>query len=325
MLGGTKLTLAEVLVIAVCELIAVPLCDASWHAIVGEHEVIRGIIGLAIGIPIGVAGISFHWWKDRLPTASGWLLRESNRWWPAVLLLALVYLIGPSVYRRAIGNNPSPIGKIVWNLEPAARGGGFFLGMFKNPNQEIRILGFQAHGKNVSKEPIGKLNGWIRSDITNSTKPIYLLGQDNDESLIAACIPRVPTPFDETYGIPAFADFDVVTFPQVSYSPKDGISVETFINAFAPFTAHIEYDGATAERQFSKEEIERQVDIFGKILSLQSVPRVIRKENATKPKYAPLQPLTNATPVPSLPQLRPITPEDQFDPSPTGTMVPRAK
>lgn len=28
-------------------LIAAPLCDASFHAIVGERETVRGIIGLA--------------------------------------------------------------------------------------------------------------------------------------------------------------------------------------------------------------------------------------------------------------------------------------
>jgi hypothetical protein len=220
-----------------------------------------------------------------------------------------------------------PIGSIAWNFESAAKGAGWFLGMFKTNAQEIRILGFGAHGKNVTKDPIKQLTGWMRSDVTNVSKPIYILGQDSDESQMPACTLRVPTTYDETYGIPPLGDFDVVTFPFVGYAQTDGISAATFLNTFAPFTVHIEYDGAVADRQFSKEEIRKQIDLFSQIVSLQNIPRVIRKENAAKPKLRALQiqPFANATPVPSSPRLNLITPDDEFDPSPTGTMIQRSR
>jgi hypothetical protein len=200
--------------------------------------------------------------------------------------------------------------------------------MFKTNDQEIRILGFQAHGKNVTKGPIEQFKGWMRSDVTNAPKTIYILGQDNNESQVAACIPRIATAFEETYGVPAFADFDVVSFTQVgpNFLPTDGFSIKSFLDTQAPFTVHMEYDGATLERQFSKQEIQKQIDLFASITSLRSIPRVMRKEDATKPHFNPLRPLTNATPLTKNPSdLRLINPEDRFDPSPTGSMVLRPK
>lgn len=208
--------------------------------------------------------------------------------------------------------------RIIWNFEPAARGGAFFLGMFKTVNHEIRIVGFQAHGKNNAKEPVHQFSGWIRSDITNASKPIYILGQDEDESKIAACIPRIPTTFDDTYGIPALADFDVVGYDRASFAATDGISTETFLSSVAPFTVHIEYDSEKIERQFSVEEVKGQIDLFAKISSLESIPRVIRKNDAPKPKPAPLQLLLKSTPVPTLPLLGPDYPN-----SVTGTTTPK--
>jgi hypothetical protein len=324
---GSGSAWSDVGVGVVCGLIAVPLCDASWHAIVAEHETINGIIGLAFGLPIGIAGFTFHWWKTRWTGGKAWLLRQANRWWPAAILFAFVYVAGPAIYQRAVGTNSRPIGKVVWNFDSAAGGGGWFLGMFKTNQQEIRVLGFQAHGKNITKDPIHELKGWMRSDITNVEKQIYIMGQDNDESQLPVCTMRIPTAYDETYGIPPFADFDVVTFPFVGYAANDGISTSVFLSTVAPFTVHLEYDGAVVDHQFSKAEVQKQVDLFGDMLSLHNVPRVIRKQNAAKPKLRALSlsPVTNATPAPILPPLEHVTPDEQFDMSPTGTMVPRPR
>jgi hypothetical protein len=94
------------------------------------------------------------------------------------------------------------------------------------------------------------------------------------------------------------------------------------LDTFVPLTVHVEYDGATVERQFSKEDIQRQIEIFSQITSLQNLPRVVRKPDAPKAQFRPLQPLTNATPVSPLgDRLKPITPDDQFLPSPSGSMI----
>jgi hypothetical protein len=111
-------------------------------------------------------------------------------------------------------NNSSDTGRIIWNFDQTARGGGYFLTMQKVGDQEIRVIGFGAHGKNNSSDPISKFNGYMRSDRTNAQIPIYVLAQDADETKVLACFqhPWIPTLPEETFGVPAFADFEIGTY-----------------------------------------------------------------------------------------------------------------
>ena len=65
-------------------------------------------------------------------------------------------------------------GRIAWNFEEAANGLGYFLGFNRQNQDEVRISGFAAHGRNTSNDPITELKGFIRSDVTNEEWPIYL-------------------------------------------------------------------------------------------------------------------------------------------------------
>jgi hypothetical protein len=163
---NSKFDAADWVVLATCELVAGPLCHAGWEAVVNDENMGRGIVALAVGIPLRLIGGSFHWWKDKLPILSAGLLAISKRWWPAALAIALIYALLPSIVSRTLNwvNAPSAVGKVVWNFDQTAKGGGWFLTMFKTATQEIRVLGFVAHGKNISKDPIHELQGWVRSD-----------------------------------------------------------------------------------------------------------------------------------------------------------------
>ena len=94
----------DVVVGVVCGLIAVPLCEASWHAIVVESEIARGIAGLAFGIPIGVFGFTFHWWKGKLQRVAD----AAVYWWPIAIVLAFGYVANPSI---AIRERPEGAGR----------------------------------------------------------------------------------------------------------------------------------------------------------------------------------------------------------------------
>jgi hypothetical protein len=60
-----------------------------------DGEYLRGIIGFAIGAPIGIIGITFHWWKDRIGGRKyGWLIRTADRGWPLALGVAFLYVTG---------------------------------------------------------------------------------------------------------------------------------------------------------------------------------------------------------------------------------------
>jgi hypothetical protein len=73
------------------------------------------------------------------------------------------------------------------------------------------FTGIGAHGKNITTNPITRISGYMRSELTNATLPIYIVAQDPDETKVQTCFAQatIPTLPEETYGIPGFADFDI--------------------------------------------------------------------------------------------------------------------
>lgn len=293
-------------------------CGFEGVAMLFEGKWILAIIGIIAAILL--TGLAMRWpqvaaLSPRLSETT-FLVATDGRVWVSLSIVLFLVLVSAGVATKLIDGirvAPWTSGRIVWNLEQMAKGGGYFLNMTKTNNQEIRVLGFQAHGKNNSNSPISRFNGYIRSDLTNAQRPIYILAQDADETQIPACIPRIPTLPQQTLGIPAFGDFDIATFEKASIIPgNDGIVVSKFINDFVPFTLVLEYDGGRIERQFSRAEVNKQIEIFEKTISLQSVPRVLRRADAAPPILSPLQPLLKATP---LPPKRPGASDDENMPT----------
>ena len=319
-LQKSKFTLSDAGVFAACELTALPMCDAGWHAIVSGEHIARGATAVLVGAVVGLLGASFHWWKDKIPTTlRSHLRRQAAEWWPVTLLLAVAYFAGPTIYQRVAGASDKSSDRIFWNFEQTARGAGYFLNMSKTNDQEIRILGFQAHGKNNSKTPVSHFIGYMRSDLTNARKPIYIFGQDAVESKIPACVPRIPTLPEQTYGIPGYADFDITTLDKTFVAfGSDGVTAAKFMSDFVPFTISIEYDGGKVERQFTKAEVLQQISLFENTLNQQSTPRILRKPDAAPPLASALEPIIKPAPAQSLPPLKLLIPP--ADNTPVGTI-----
>jgi hypothetical protein len=156
------------------------------------------------------------------------------------------------------------------------------------------VAGFGAHGKNYSPEPINDFDAYLRSDITNETIPIYLLAVD--ASIANACTPQVPTLPKDTSGIPAFADFDIVSYRKpfmMNVIGDDAVTLTNFLNTFVPFTIVLKYNGKSYQRQFSRAEIDRQVAMLEKVAAPITIPHVIRKPSAPS---VPLPPLVTRRP-----------------------------
>ena len=276
MLGGIAITLADVVVFAVCELIAIPLCDASWHAIVAEDAMIRGLIGLAFGIPVGVVGFTFLWWRGK---ARDRVLKFAKDWWPLPAVAIVAYLINPTFYSRLRLMLPW-VGPVVWNVDDPNTA-GFFIGMQQQRGQEIRVLNFQASGRNTSPNAISSVKGYIKSLTTNRELPIYLIVIDTVPNIPF----QVPVPIapEETYGIPPYADFLVTTAKVPFPDPqKDGLSVTQFLSDFASFDFVFEYDGRTYKHHFSTEDVKKQFDTFKNISSPEkstTTPRIVKRES----------------------------------------------
>jgi hypothetical protein len=201
-------------------------------------------------------------------------------------------------------------GRIVWNYEETASGRGYFLNMQKPTDGEMRVVGFGAHGKNNSPEPITDFEGYIRSDITNETVPIYLVAAAPDALNI--CTPPANTLPKDTLGIPGFADFDIVSFEKPFYVNvlHEGPTLSKFEAGFVPFTLVLKYDGQTFKRRFTKEEVEKQIALLQKVSGPITTPHVVRKTPPPPLTPPPLMKLVPpASPVPPG-ALKPASPND---------------
>ena len=190
-------------------------------------------------------------------------------------------------------------GPIVWNFDETAKGHGYFLNMQKPPDEAAKVVSFGGHGKNISSRPIEDFDGYLRSDKTNETIPIYIMAYDL--SVSNACTLAVPTLPKDTLGIPPFADFDVATNkkPYFVNAVNDGMSLTDFQTRFVPFTIVTKYDGKKYEHHFSKPDVDLQVSMLEKLSKPLTNPFVVRKPTA--PPVSILPPLSIARPPVSLP------------------------
>jgi hypothetical protein len=252
-----------------------------------------------IGFPLILFGL-FDLYRER--RLSMW---KARKWVGIALLLLGVAAWSADVADRlgyiklANWSAFSNTGRIVWNYEETARGHGYFLNMQHPTGQETNIVGFGAHGKNNSSEPVNDFDGYLRSDTTNETLPIYILA--SDVGATNACTVPVPTLPKDTLGIPAFADFDIVTHKKPFFINvlADGIPLPKFVNQFVPFTIVLKYDGTTYQRRFSKEEVDRQISMLEKLTAPITNPHVVRKQSA--PPLIAVPPLTTLVPPSSTP------------------------
>jgi hypothetical protein len=176
-------------------------------------------------------------------------------------------------------------GRIAWNFEEAAKGLSYFLGLHRQNNEETRVSGFSAHGRNTSNDPITELKGYVRSDITNEEWPIYI-GAEDPSRPTDPFARSIPTLTAETYGIPGSAEFNITTFGKsVFEGGVDGVPLSKFLRDFSSFTLVIEYDGIVYRRKFTQQEIKSQIELFERQTdpSKMNGPRVVRRPNAAPP------------------------------------------
>jgi hypothetical protein len=157
-------------------------------------------------------------------------------------------------------------GDITWSFDADPR--VHFLAMAGGQGQESWVDSFQAHGQNNLNEPIARVSGFVRSDVTNAQFPIrFVLGGQ-----------RVPP--EDTRGIPLNAEFDIASepFPSSDRRRRDtGLTASAFLVEFATFTFVFEYDGKRFVRHFTNEEIRKQIDVFQRA-SQTSTPSVMRRQ-----------------------------------------------
>lgn len=145
---------------------------------------------------------------------------------------------------------------ITWNFD-TEEGRFSFLAVGAVPGvvSEPLVYWFQAHGKNNLDDPILHFSGFVRSDTTNESFPIFLA---RDNKLLRP---------EETLGIPRKADFDLTAKPFPSNHPEgygSGINATTFLRQYPELTFVFEYDGKKYVKHFNKKDIWTDVENFRK-------------------------------------------------------------
>jgi hypothetical protein len=210
--------------------------------------------------------------------------RTMLAYWVILILAAIV--LGFCLSQIVSGQTtPTAVqsGRITWSFDQP--GETYFLAMGNTNNQGLRIVGFQAHGKNNSSDPISEFSGVMRSDYTNAERPIYIMAQEANASVRPPIGPQFmfATKPEDTFGIPPLTDFDIQTHPNTFYDyTKDGEPVADFFRNFGAFTIILKYDGATIERHFTVDQVKAQLALFEKQTNPQAtnMPRVTRKPTA---------------------------------------------
>lgn len=98
----------DLVVFVVSECFAVPLNIAAGEAFVAGH-LDRAALGWGIGVPLAVAGFTYHWFKKWISAPARDSIQFVARYgWPVVLLLVFAYVAGPEMYRRATSPRDAP-------------------------------------------------------------------------------------------------------------------------------------------------------------------------------------------------------------------------
>ncbi len=133
---------------------------------------------------------------------------------------------------------------------------------------EIRFPNFQAFGKN-GKQPIAKISGFIRSDLTG--EQLYNLGLVIGGRMV---------PPSKTYGIPPNAEFTVtIPLSEKALDYNTYLTEYQLLERFGAFTFVVFLDGARYEFPFSTTQVRKSIDAFRAYVLPPEKPRVTEKPN----------------------------------------------
>jgi hypothetical protein len=300
-------------------LLLAPPAVVCEMAVRGEHiDLVQAAIATAACWVAGglVVWASHNWksWQSEIPNAVPYLAAAEEKFWVKGLIVAAA-MGGALALSSTLSHTPAPprapepitlpstaiaSGKIIWDFDQLGSSPNFLL-ISKYPNDDIRIMGFTAHGRNQAREPITDLSGFIRSDLTNEEKPILIIAEPELEEKQPGLPPNVtfnvPTPPEDTNGIPGFAEFSISTYGKVFATELDGIPASKFVRDFGPFTLFLKYDGVVYQRHFSADQIDEQISRAQKGTI---TPHVTRKPTAKPVPILPpgLTPSDNGTQTP---------------------------
>lgn len=147
-----------------------------------------------------------------------------------------------------------------------------FISCSLNDGKFNLINNFIFYGKNKSQKPITRVSGYLRSNITNETYPIYMTGDGK-------CV--LP---NETNGIPPKCDDVAIIVPFVIADNGEvnlnyGIGLETFLATLVDSTLTLELDGKISTYRIPERKVRNELEAIEKEHNPPVKPKVSRRNN----------------------------------------------
>jgi hypothetical protein len=96
----------NIVVVITSELLALPFCFSGTEGFM-SNDWMKTAKGFGIGLPLGIAGLTFPLWGQRLKRPNqDWIQRSAKKWWPVSLLAAFVFVAVPEIYDRFANKRP---------------------------------------------------------------------------------------------------------------------------------------------------------------------------------------------------------------------------
>jgi len=136
------------------------------------------------------------------------------------------------------------------------------------------IISFVFHGKNKSSKPIIHVSGFLRSNITNETHPVYLHDNEKGKSVL-------PT---NTNGIPPKCDDVTLVVPFVitqdgESDHNSGIPLEAFLATFLDSTLTLKLDDKVYTYRIPERKVRKVLEAIERDNIPPVKPRVTLKKN----------------------------------------------
>ena len=138
-----------------------------------------------------------------------------------------------------------------------------FLGMSAEGGGNIHVSSFQVLGHNHTGKPISRVEGNLRSNVTNIQIPVLL------ESM----------PPEQTNGVPRDCRFWIRALFRDPSATREGIMVEKFLREFGDFTFTFIYDNRVYTYRFKHAEVQGLIESFRKSSNPPPRPMVTRRES----------------------------------------------
>ncbi len=180
-----------------------------------------------------------HIGRRRMSSWGPWLLIVGG---PLVGLIWLFFIGENAQPAPAAQIQTKPVEAIVWDFEDPEKP-TYFLGLVGGRGDVTFVTSFQAKGKNNTGQPLLRISGFIRSDVTNETFPMFMNKGGH------------PVPPEATKGVPRDEYFMITV-------PFDRILAQKFLVDFGKFSFVFEYDGHPREWRFTTEQIENLIIRF---------------------------------------------------------------